>query len=59
MERILAAPLAVADADDDVGWTASVLTSIRPEPGKGAPGRSEPEDRALPRRPERDGSLGR
>ncbi|MFE4632211.1 IS5 family transposase [Streptomyces sp. NPDC056773] len=55
-ERVLAAVLAVADADDDVGWTVSVDSTVcrahQHSAGarkKGAPGRSEPEDHALGR----------
>ncbi|MGY1401326.1 IS5 family transposase [Streptomyces sp. SS10] len=54
--RILAAILAVADADDDVGWTVSVDSTVcrahQHSAGarkRGCPGRSEPDDHALGR----------
>ncbi|WTP16623.1 IS5 family transposase [Streptomyces sp. NBC_00191] len=55
-ERILGAVLAVADADDDVGWTVSVDSTVcrahQHSAGarkRGRPDRSEPEDHALGR----------
>ncbi|MFH9400604.1 IS5 family transposase [Streptomyces sp. NPDC017638] len=55
-ERILAALLAAADADADIGWTVSVDSTVcRAQPAcrrcqeKGAPGRAEPDDHALGR----------
>ncbi|NEB75985.1 IS5 family transposase [Streptomyces sp. SID14478] len=55
-ERVLAAVLAVADADDDVGWTVSVDSIVcrahQHSAGarkKGASDPSEPEDHALGR----------
>ncbi|WP_420711950.1 MULTISPECIES: IS5 family transposase [unclassified Streptomyces] len=54
--RILAAVLAVAYADDDVGWTVSVDSTVCRDyqhsalsQEKGEPGRSEPDDHALGR----------
>ncbi|MFE1383479.1 IS5 family transposase [Streptomyces sp. NPDC058740] len=54
--RVLAALLAVADADDEVGWTVSVDSTVcrahQHSAGarkRGRPGRSEPEDHALGR----------
>ncbi|MGW3397875.1 IS5 family transposase [Streptomyces hydrogenans] len=53
-ERILAAVLAAADADADIGWTVSVDSTVcrahrhaAGARGKGAPGRDEPDDHAL------------
>nr|WP_281194324.1 IS5 family transposase [Streptomyces yerevanensis] len=55
-ERVLAAVLAAADADDDVGWTVSVDSTVcrahQHSAGarkRGRPGRSEPKDHALGR----------
>lgn len=55
-ERILAAILAAADADADIGWTVSVDSTVcrahQPAAGaqeKGAPDRAEPDDHALGR----------
>ncbi|WP_095534425.1 IS5 family transposase [Streptomyces prasinus] len=55
-ERILAAVLAAADADADIGWTVSVDSTVcrahQHAAGarkKGAPGRAEPDDHALGR----------
>ncbi|MFG2924258.1 IS5 family transposase [Streptomyces sp. NPDC048305] len=55
-ERIFAALLTLADADDELGWTVSVDSTIcrahQHAAGgreKGAPGQSEPDDHALGR----------
>ncbi|MFE5488008.1 IS5 family transposase [Streptomyces sp. NPDC056527] len=55
-ERILAAVLAAADAEDDVGWTVSVDSTVcrahQHSAGarkRGCPDRSEPDDHALGR----------